>query len=94
MGNTKFSYCSLCKENKEEIACPYCNDGSEFVKISNFDKIQYMDEKELAEFLIYERYNSELDIDEWICSDGTPFRVKDDAILYERRWLRKEVKEV
>lgn len=43
--------CNLCKEYQSGIACTYCDDGSEFVRMSNADRIRAMDDEELAELL-------------------------------------------
>lgn len=44
--------CNLCKEYQSGIACTYCDDGSEFAKMSNADRIRAMNDEELAEFLV------------------------------------------
>ena len=43
--------CNLCKEYQSGIACTYCDNGSEFVKMTNADSIRAMSDEELAEFL-------------------------------------------
>lgn len=40
--------CLKCKECMSMIACSYCDDGSEFVRMSNAEHIRMMDDKELA----------------------------------------------
>ena len=43
--------CLKCKECASMIACPYCDDGSEFVRMSNAEYIRMMSDEELAKFL-------------------------------------------
>lgn len=43
--------CLLCRESVSMIACPYCDEGSEFVKMTNFEHIKEMDYEELADWL-------------------------------------------
>lgn len=44
--------CFLCKEFQSGTACTFCDDGSEFVRMTNADRIRSMTDEELALFLI------------------------------------------
>ncbi len=43
--------CNICKEYQNGIVCTFCDDGSEFERMSKGDKIRAMSDEELAEFL-------------------------------------------
>lgn len=66
--------CNLCKEYESGIGCTYCDDGSEFVRMSNADKIRSMNNMELAEWLTKITDDAQLDAetkcnyqwDEWL----------------------------
>ena len=43
--------CNMCKEYESGIACTYCDDGSEFRRMTNADRIRAMTDEELAKFI-------------------------------------------
>lgn len=53
--------CNLCKEYESGISCTYCDDGSEFVRMSNADKIRSMNDMELSEWLTKITDDAQLD---------------------------------
>ena len=66
--------CLKCRECVSMIACPYCDDGSEFVRMSNAEHIRMMNDEELAKFLTKITDDAQLDAktkcdyqwDEWL----------------------------
>ena len=76
--------CNLCKEYQSGIACTYCDDGSEFAKMSNADRIRAMNDEELAEFL--EGTNRDYDI-----SYGDYFSTKAGDFIFSKKDLSKEI---
>lgn len=78
--------CDLCKEYQSGIACTYCDDGSEFNKMSNADKIRAMNDLELAEFL----YGTDHYVDDSeciVCFSETRLHDRKEDIL---QWLKSE----
>lgn len=66
--------CLKCRESVLMIACPYCDDSSEFVRMTNFEHIKSMDYEELSNFLTKITDDAQLDArtkcnyqwDEWL----------------------------
>lgn len=56
--------CNLCKEYQSGSACTFCDDGSEFNKMSKADKIRSMTNKEMSTDLI--------PLIMEVCEDGVP----------------------
>ena len=67
--------CFLCKEFQSGTACTFCDDGSEFRKMTNADKIRSMTDEELAELFSKLAWNSEVQTTplkylEWLQSEA------------------------
>lgn len=79
--------CNLCKEYQSGIACTYCDDGSEFVKMSKADQIRAMSDEELAEWISGTVHYWD-DGESIINMNGTNIGDSKEDLL---EWLRSEV---
>ena len=71
--------CLKCRECASMIACSYCDDGSEFVRMSNVEHIRMMDDEELAKFLTK-------------ITDGAQLDARAKCNYQWDEWLKEEVK--
>ena len=76
--------CDKCKNEDDISLCSRCEDGSEYIKRTNADRIRSMSDEELAEFLckvksdyqwLEHEFPSEEESEEWV------------------EWLQSEVEE-
>lgn len=86
--------CNLCKYDKvkeDYEHCPNCENGSEFVRITNADRIRSMTDEELADFL-EEVENGDLDYPITFCdmckTGGNALNLDCKGCL--KHWLQKE----
>ena len=85
--------CNLCKYDKvkeDYEHCPKCENGSEFVVITNADRIRSMTDEELAEFLYGIATSHECNICEmkqgWDCGKRDDENCTDGV----RKWLQSD----
>lgn len=79
--------CNLCKEYQSGLACTYCDDGSEFVRMTNADRIRAMSDEELAEFISMVANDSMDTIANGIRAYEEIWEDKENTL----QWLHKEV---
>lgn len=81
--------CNICKEYQSGIACTYCDDGSEFERMNNADRIRSMSDEELAGFL--DEFDSVSGCD--MCSVRGNCHAESNCIEGFLGWLKSEAKE-